>query len=103
MYDNSLYSKELMRNCRKEADNISGKELCGVLRNIFRSCETLLEDEGQHFEILPYRRGRTDAKFLADASSVCGKAPLTAALLRDTVMRPLHIPLSYGQVGIPQQ
>jgi hypothetical protein len=93
----------MIRNCRKEADNILRKECCGVLRNIFRSCETVLEAEGQHFEILPYFRGRTDAKFPTDAGFVCGKAPLTAALLRDTVIRPLCIPLSYGQVGIPQQ
>jgi hypothetical protein len=92
-----------MRNCRKEVDNISGKELCDVLRNIFSSCKTVFQSGGQYFEILPYARGRTAAKFPVDVSFVCDKAPLTAALLRDKVIRPLCIPLSYGQVGIPQR
>jgi hypothetical protein len=92
-----------MRSCRKEVDNISGKELCVVLRNIFSSCETVFQAGGQYFEILSYARGRTDAKFPVDVGFACDKAPLTAALLRDTVMRPLCIPLSYGQVGIPQR
>jgi hypothetical protein len=92
-----------MRNCRKEVDNISGEELCDMLSNIFSSCETVFQVGGQYFEILPYARGRTGAKFPVDVGFACNKAPLTAALLRDTVMRPLCIPLSYGQVGIPQR
>jgi hypothetical protein len=91
-----------IRNCRKEVDNISGKELCDVLGNIFCSCETVFQ-AGQYFEILPYARARTVAKFPVDVGFACDKAPMTAALLRDTVMRPLCIPLSYGQVGIPQR
>jgi len=92
-----------MRNCGKEVDNISGKELCEVFRNIFSSSETVFQAGGQYFEILPYARGRTDAKFPVDVGFACDKAPLTAALLRDKVMRTLCIPLSYRQVGIPQR
>ena len=74
-----------------------------MLRNIYSSCETVFQAGGQYFEILTYARGRTDAKFPVHAGFACDKAPLTAALLRDTVMRPPCIPLSYGQVGIPQR
>jgi hypothetical protein len=92
-----------MRNCRKEVDNILGKELRDMFRNIFSSCETVFQARVQYFEILPYARGRTDATFPVDVGFACDKAPLTAALLRDKAMRPLCIPLSYGQVGIPQR
>lgn len=73
------------------------------MRNIFSSCETVLNVGGQYFEILPYVRGRTDAKFPVDVGFACDKAHLTAAQPRDTLVGPLCIPLSYGQVGIPQQ
>ena len=58
-----------------------------MLRNIVGRWETLFQAGSQYFEILPYARGRTDAKFPVDAGFVCDKAPLTAALHRDTVMR----------------
>jgi hypothetical protein len=98
-----LQLEEPMRNCRKEVESISGKDLCDVLRNFFSSCKTVFQAGGQYFEIQLYARGITDAKFPVDVGFVCDKAPLTAALLRDKVMRPLCIPLSYGQVGIPQR
>jgi len=58
------------------------------LRNI-KWCETCLEDGVGHFDAVEFPGKKQTLEFPVDSCFMCVKAPVTAAMHRDMIIRPL--------------
>lgn len=90
-WSNALWLEELKGKFRGESVNISGQKLRRVLKDIFRTCETFLEAEGQLFRDSAVKYGSWTAEsgkgggrcqIVGRCKLLCDQAPPTYAVLR---------------------